>query len=108
MLPKSRRLPRRNFLATKLHGHPLRFPHFSLIYLPNNLGSARFSVVTSAKLNKKAVVRNRLRRLIYASLSQISISNLDAVLFPTPSMLNLPHAQISSLLHQALSKISLP
>lgn len=109
MLPKSRRLSRINFLDLKASSQSRSFPHFTLVVRspspPPSL--SRFSVVTSAKLHKKAVVRNRLRRRLYDQLSALNFPrSLDIIVIPRPSMLNLSHEEIASELHQALSSLT--
>ncbi|OGC93122.1 ribonuclease P protein component [Candidatus Amesbacteria bacterium RIFCSPHIGHO2_02_FULL_47_9] len=107
MLPRPRRLSRKDFLAAKSHGKSTRTPHFSLLTCSNNLSFSRFSIITSTKLHKSAVVRNRLRRQIYDQLSTISHQpSADIIIIPHHSMLNLPRAEIGPLLNQALSKIT--
>ena len=71
MLSKSRRLARKDFLQTKKLGKSIRLPWASLLISPNFLQISRWAVVTSAKLDKSAVVRNRLRRAIYDSVKTL-------------------------------------
>lgn len=50
-------------------GQTVRLGHLSLKYLPNaRRRKFRAAVVVSRKVNKSAVVRNRIRRRIYAAL----------------------------------------
>ena len=112
MLPKSRRLSRKDFIKAKKLGKTYRFPHFSIIvhYQPTTYNlqpTTRFAVVTPASLSKKAVVRNRLRRRIYDSLSIINYQfSIDAIFYPRPSMLNLSREEINALVNTALPKNS--
>ena len=54
--------------------------------LPNDAPNARFAVVVSQKIAKKAVTRNRLRRLIFTEIGEIlkkpslKIQNRDCVI----------------------------
>ncbi len=99
MLPKIKRLSRRDLNICNLSGKILRFPNFWLKYLVNNLGFSRFAVVTSTKLSKSAVVRNQLRRRIYSSLSPQHLAlSTDVIFFPQKSMLNLGKDEIKELL----------
>ena len=109
MLPRNRRLSRRDLNVCNLSGKTLRFPNFWLKYLANNLEYSRFAVVTSTKLSKSAVVRNKLRRNIYAQCSVLSAQgsdNFDIIFFPQKSMLNLKNEKIGIVVNQALSEIS--
>lgn len=105
MLPKTRRLSRRDLNLCNLSGKVLRFSHFVLKYFPNNLKFSRFAVVTSTKLSKSAVVRNKLRRNIYRNIKKDFI-NFDVIFFPQKSMLNLENEKIGIEINQALSEIS--
>jgi len=105
MLPKIRRLSRPDFLQVKKTGTPEHFPGFNLIHCSSSLPFSRFAVVISAKISKKAVIRNRLKRQIYSAVDKLALSG-DFIIFPHPSMLNLSREEINTRLHQALSKIS--
>ena len=105
MLPKIRRLSRRDLNVCSLSGKTLRLPNFWLKYLANNLEYSRFGVVTSTKLAKSAVIRNKLRRNIYRNINKEFI-NYDVVFFPQKTMLNLDNEKIGAEINSALSKIS--
>ena len=47
------------------NGKTVRGAKMSLIFTPNNRGFTRVGVVVSKKVDKRAVVRNRIRRRIY-------------------------------------------
>jgi len=107
MLPKSCRLNRQQFWQVQKAGFGVQGLEISVKYLVNDVGYPRFSVVTSAKLDKRAVVRNRLRRKIYSQLSTLNSQlSIDAIIFPRPSMLNLDNAKLNVALNQVVSKIS--
>ncbi len=102
MLPKTRRLARPDFLQTKKSGKNIRLPWASLLVFPNQLGINRWAVVTSTKLDKKAVVRNRLRRAIYDPVNTLS-GNYDVIIFPNKQVFKLSEAQICQTLKQAIN-----
>ncbi|HJZ05030.1 hypothetical protein A2634_05525 [Candidatus Amesbacteria bacterium RIFCSPHIGHO2_01_FULL_48_32] len=131
MLPKSRRLSRKDFLIAKSQGKTYKFFHFSAtVYLTSpqpsptaktrakgeKLGKGerssgevfpRFAIVTSSRLHKLAVVRNRLRRRIYDQLKNWSTGQLvNCIIYPHPSMLNLNNEEISAALNSFLSKVT--
>lgn len=65
MLPKLQRLPH----SVRLHvARSLRTEFFIVKTAPNNLALSRFGVVISKKVDKRAVVRNRMRRLIHQAI----------------------------------------
>ncbi len=102
MLPKSHRLARKDFLQTKKLGKNVRLPWASLLVFPNQLGINRWAVVTSTKLDKKAVVRNQLRRAIYNSVKTLS-GNYDVIIFPNKQAFNLSQPEICQTLKQAIN-----
>lgn len=105
MLAKKFRLTHLDFLLAKKAGKPVNSPDMNMVFAPNKLDYSRFSVVTSAKLDKRAVVRNRLRRQIYTNLQNNSISGFDVLLYPKHSMLNLSYAEIGTKTNSLLSKL---
>lgn len=57
--------------ATYKHGRTVRAPMINLRYGTNNSGKPyRAAVVVSRKVNKSAVVRNRIRRRIYSAVRE--------------------------------------
>ena len=107
MLPKNRRLSRRDLNLCNLSGKTVRFPHFLLKYSPNNLSFGRFAIVTSTKLSKSAVIRNKLRRNIYKAIgTRQQAIGTDVIFFPQKSMLNLDNEKIGVEINQAVSEIS--
>ena len=102
MLPKSLRLSRPDFLQTKKLGKNLKLPWASLLVFPNQLGINRWAVVTSTKLDKKAVVRNQLRRIIYNS-AKLILGNHDVIIFPNKQAFELSQTEICQTLKQVIN-----
>ena len=50
------------------HGKTIRHAKISLVHCPNQRGFQRFAVVVSKKVDKRAVVRNRIRRRVYEAI----------------------------------------
>lgn len=50
------------------NGKTIRRPKMSLIHCKNTRGFQRFAVVVSKKVDKRATVRNRIRRRVYEVL----------------------------------------
>lgn len=105
MLPKTRRLPRPDFLRARNLGQTFRYPDFNVIHNSSPLPASRFAAVISSKISKQAVVRNRLKRQIYSAVDQLPLSG-DFIIYPRASMLNLSREEINTRLRTALSKIS--
>lgn len=49
-------------------GKTIRKPKLSLVFVENNKGFTRVAVVVSKKVEKRAVIRNRIRRRIYEAI----------------------------------------
>lgn len=63
MLPRTHKLTRRRDIEKLAKtGQSLRSVFFILKIIPNKLNNTRWVIITSTKVSKKAVVRNRLRR----------------------------------------------
>lgn len=64
MLPRENRLPRSRFGLVKKEGRLIRSEKFGiLVYERGDTDLSRIAFVVSKKVNKRAVVRNRTRRL---------------------------------------------
>lgn len=69
MLNKEQRVSRVDFLSFLKSGKRFHSTHLTLIYSP--FPTFHGSVVVSKKVSKQAVVRNTLRRRIYAQMQQL-------------------------------------
>lgn len=67
MLPKKFRLP--SFVSLN-HSKTIQTPYLGVKYTSNNLLLNRYGCVISKKIDKKAVTRNRIRRLIHSCLEE--------------------------------------
>lgn len=85
MLPRTNRIPRKEFPSYPLRGIRVSSPLFSAIVYPREHG-VRFSVVVSKKTAATAVVRNRIRRRLYAAVEPLVKTftrGATIVLYPT-------------------------
>lgn len=57
------------------NGKTIRHPKISLVFCDNTRGYQRFAVVVSKKVDKRAVVRNRLRRRVYEAIRLYKVEN---------------------------------
>ena len=74
MLPKTYRLPLKTELnRLKKDGQILQGKFFGLLLSPDNLNNeiSRFAVIVSNKIDKRAVKRNKIRRLINEALKSL-------------------------------------
>lgn len=105
MLAKKFRLTHHEFLLAKNGGKSWRNADLSVVVTANKLSFNRFAVVTSTKLSKSAVVRNKLRRQMYDVLGKKMLGGHDFLIFPRGSMLNLDNATLSAKIDSLLSTI---
>lgn len=88
MLNASRRLRlKRDFERVFIEQHSLNGRYFRLKVVATKTKVTRFAVVVSGKVNKRAVVRNRIRRRAWSIISQVSPnipSGFDVVLIALP------------------------
>lgn len=92
MLKKENRIRLKNdFDRAFKHGNSLYSKKIGLKVSNNDLGLSRFGVVVSTKVSKKAVERNRIKRIIRSyiqdNLEQIK-SGLDVIIITLPALNN--------------------
>ena len=65
MLPSKNRLTKKpDFEKVKAEGELLSGRFFGILYTPNGLDLSRFGFIVSTRISKKAVLRNRAKRLM--------------------------------------------
>jgi len=65
MLPSKNRLTKKpDFEKVKAEGELLSGRFFGILYTPNRLDLSRFGFIVSTRISKKAVLRNRAKRLL--------------------------------------------
>jgi len=109
MLPKNHRLPRKDVQQVKKFGKIYKHPLFTIIssHQPPHIPQWQVCIITSTKLAKRAVVRNRLRRQIYKSIkTHPPIDSIQLIIIPKTPMLNLNDEEISLEIHKAISNSS--
>ena len=72
MLPRKHRFSGLGSVRPTLrHGHSVRGPGFALkLQVGNAHQPSRLAVIVSKKVSKRAVVRNRIRRRVFAALGE--------------------------------------
>jgi ribonuclease P protein component len=102
MLPVANRLKKdEDFRQVASGGRYVYSPYFTLKYLPNKLEFSRFGFVISTKIDKRATVRNRLKRqireVIRLKLAKIP-AGYDIMLVPKKQALTLDYQQLDDAL----------
>jgi len=112
MLPEGNRLRSKyDFRRVKRVGRSAHSPYFTLLYAPaKDSATLRFGFVASTKFDKRAVVRNRARRLLREAV-RVHLSRIkpghDLVLIARKGVKEVSSAEVSASLNQILSKVSL-
>ena len=108
MLAKQRRLVKeRDFKRVNALGRSFFSSQFKIKVAKNDLDQSRFAVVTSTKLSKKAVVRNRLRRQASEILrlsANRAVGGADVVVWVKPPAIGAPYQQLEADLLGLLEK----
>ena len=84
MIPKSNKFPTRvQFLNFRARAKQIVAPHLRIMIEPHI--PSRLSVIVPVKVNKRAVVRNGLKRLVYDTTWKIiGEKNLDCIVLFKP------------------------
>jgi len=84
--------------------------HLGVKHLRNDLGFSRFAIVVSAKVSKKAVYRNKIKRRIREIIKQ-ELPTLkageDIIIITLPEIRNCSYIDIKKILTQEFRKSSL-
>ena len=108
-LPKKYRLTaRKDFAGVFKQGKTVEHDFFFIKFRPNGLARARVGIVVSAKVSKKAVVRNKIRRIVSQALAKPEILGLskDLAVIVSPSIVGKRPKEIKGALEQAIKKIT--
>ncbi|EKD49358.1 MAG: ribonuclease P [uncultured bacterium] len=102
MLPKRYKLTKRDGIKSILEeGEMIKTRYFVAKSIPDESGQSRFSILISAKISKKATIRNRLRRQIF----EIIRLNIEEILKRGPrKTVILPRTSALSLTYQEIQK----
>jgi len=105
---RARLLNAQQYRRAFAQGRRLGGPHFMAIAVANDLGFARLGLAISRKAARRAVDRNRLKRLIRESFRhhQEHLSGLDVVVLARPDAKTLDSASIAMNLDQLWQRVS--
>jgi ribonuclease P protein component len=100
MLPQQYRLP----ATTKLtHSRFVKTPLFAVKFAKNNLDVSRFGFVVRKTVDKRAVVRNRIRRVLRSCIeeqrTEIAVG-YDMLFFPEKGIMDKKQAELCQILQQ--------
>ncbi len=111
MLPKENRLVRKpDFEKVKEKGEKFQSHLFGLLVFPNEEDVSRFGFVISTKLSKKAVKRNRVKRILreQVRLSLPKIKNgFDVIFLGKKALLEVSYKEIGKEIKRLFKKSGL-
>lgn len=111
MLSKNNRLHKEKEIKSLIHrGQTFFLPEFIIKYQKNQQDSSRFTFVVSTKVDKKAVVRNRLKRQLREAIRTLLpevVGGFDVLIIAKANALALDFASLSKQMRFALQKTRL-
>lgn len=104
MLPREYRLSLGK--SAQFEGQRLWFDFFDFVVRPNEAKKPRFAVIVSRRVAKKAVARNRARRLIFKVLENLldQIDNIDLLVIVKRNLGQFRSQEVTLFLKEALTK----
>ena len=105
MIPRLNRLSSARLIASKI----VPSSNFSLRYVKNTLSYNRFAFVVGKKIDKRAVVRNKLKRVLRELIFKHSLrfSGVDMVIIVKNNFTEAPSLEIEKEVIKALSAMHL-
>lgn len=117
MLPRSNRLPSFEIPTVMRYGKRVSGNGVTLIYLKRKMDSGsesgmttRIAFIVSTKVDKRAVVRNRMRRVMSESVRHImkTISpSVDGVFIGSRQLIGLTQLQVEVIIQDLLRKLAI-
>ena len=112
MLPRAFRLvDDYDFRRVKRIGKAYHAPLFTAVVAPSkNKQDLRFGFIASTKLDKRAVVRNRVVRMLREAVHKILFdleTGFDVVIIPKKALLSSNYEEVNSTVYSTLSKVPL-
>ncbi len=108
MLPPKYRLTFREFLQNKQRSKKLTLPYFDLFIKPARTQNSRFLVITPKSIDKRSVVRHRIKRIITEAIKKIlpKIKNNTEVMIKAKKAINKNDKKNNFALDSYLSSLS--
>ena len=108
MLPLHHRLPKQEVSPVLRNGIHVRGAFLELVY-KKTTGKPRFAVIVSTKIDKRAVVRNRARRLIRESVHHLlsTIVPCDGVCIVRKNMSELSQVEVQKIILELFTQAHL-
>ena len=106
-LARKYRLSKKDIERVFKRGKTVKSSFLFIRFLENNLSYARVAAIVSSKILKKAVDRNRLKRIITETIrsGHFLERSLDAAIVATLNILGKPSKEIKRELQQTIDKI---
>jgi ribonuclease P protein component len=106
MFKKSHRLTRSAFTTTFQQGKRFHFPTHTIIIAPHD--TLAVAVVTSKKVARLAVLRNRLRRRAYAAMCNAVLPPAQYIVLLKPTFAALSRRQQQATISDSLARTIKP
>lgn len=103
MLPKPNRLLRTEITKVMKHGRRCVLPELQLVYGIEGSGVTRFAFIVSTTIDKRAVVRNRVKRLLREAVRQFLPTikpGADCVFIARRGIVNLDYKDVAGVVER--------
>lgn len=110
MLPRNMRLSPKQITEVQKQGYSARTQYLKIKWFSNGTGPARLAIIVPVKISKKAVLRNRYKRCIRASLMKHRNNlrhNLKAVITVLSPFSNISQPDADNKLREVLATAGL-
>lgn len=110
MFPKPNRLPHEVFRSVFKSGKRIHGDDILIIISPNKESCSRFAVQVGVKIDKRAVVRNRMKRLIRESIRNLLPGikpGYDYIIIAQKNFSNKKEQDVEQIMHTLLSKLNI-
>ncbi|MBI5619368.1 ribonuclease P protein component [Candidatus Gottesmanbacteria bacterium] len=106
MLPKTNRLPPPDIKAVMRYGKRRACPNAILIYKTNaHGGPPRFACIVSAATDKRAAVRNRIKRLLRESIQRAlpeTVNGMEGIIIGRRGLIGATLSEVENMVRSLL------
>ncbi len=111
MLPKKYRLIKdKDFARVARYGQKAYSRELNLKWIKNNQSCSRFGIIVSLKVDKKAVIRNKIKRRLRAILREkisFLVPGWDVIVITKDRIKELDYSQLQNMFLEILNKNNL-
>ncbi len=105
---KYRLTGKKDFQSLFYRGHTIKSDFLIVKFLKNNLKHPRIAITVPLKISKKAVIRNKIRRLIAEVVRKINYQSrsIDMIIISSPSIVDKSFEEIKRDLESIINAVT--